>query len=144
MRGSKYHGDSIYHTGWGGQFSIRRFNIPWMKIDPGVNLPWGSKYHMTLVIWPSNTREYAMFYARGSNQSKCVIMFKPGIKLKIIPLSPAFESCFAKFLLIHQFASFFHPKQISVILVFHQNQNIWHVSMKVCWNLKKNIINTKI
>jgi hypothetical protein len=20
-----------------------------MKIDPGVNLPWGSKYHMTLV-----------------------------------------------------------------------------------------------
>jgi hypothetical protein len=31
----------------GGQFSIRGFNIPWMKIDPGVNLPWGSKYHMT-------------------------------------------------------------------------------------------------
>ena len=31
----------------GGQFSIRRFNIPWMKIDPGVNLPWGLKYHMT-------------------------------------------------------------------------------------------------
>jgi hypothetical protein len=22
-------------------------NIPWMKIDPEVNLPWGSKYHMT-------------------------------------------------------------------------------------------------
>ena len=35
--------------GEGGQFSIRGFNIPWMKIDPGVNLPWGSKYHMTLV-----------------------------------------------------------------------------------------------
>jgi hypothetical protein len=31
----------------GVQFSIRGFNIPWMKIDPGVNLPWGSKYHMT-------------------------------------------------------------------------------------------------
>jgi hypothetical protein len=29
------------------QFSIRGLNIPWMKIDPGVNLPWGSKYHMT-------------------------------------------------------------------------------------------------
>jgi hypothetical protein len=25
----------------GGQFSIRRFNIAWMEIDPGVNLPWG-------------------------------------------------------------------------------------------------------
>ena len=33
----------------GGQFSIRGFNILWMKIDPGVNLPWGSKYHMTPV-----------------------------------------------------------------------------------------------
>jgi hypothetical protein len=31
----------------GVQFSIRGFNIPWMKIDPGVNIPWGSKYHMT-------------------------------------------------------------------------------------------------
>ena len=31
----------------GGQFSIKGFNIPWMKIDPGVNLTWGSKYHMT-------------------------------------------------------------------------------------------------
>jgi hypothetical protein len=31
----------------GGQFSIKGVNIPWMKIDPGVNLPWGSKYHMT-------------------------------------------------------------------------------------------------
>ena len=31
----------------GVQFSIRGFNIPWMKIDPGVNLPWDSKYHMT-------------------------------------------------------------------------------------------------
>jgi hypothetical protein len=31
----------------GGQFSIRGVNIPWMKIDPGVNLPQGSKYYMT-------------------------------------------------------------------------------------------------
>ena len=31
----------------GAQFSIRGFNIPWIKIDPVVNLPWGSKYHMT-------------------------------------------------------------------------------------------------
>ena len=23
------------------------FWTPWMKIEPGVNLPWGSKYHMT-------------------------------------------------------------------------------------------------
>ena len=84
-----------------------------------------------------------VFYARGSNQWKGVIIFKPGIKLKIRPFSPAFESCFANFLLMHQFASFFHPKQISVILIFQQNQNIWHVSMEVCWNLKKNIINTK-
>jgi hypothetical protein len=35
-----------------GQFSIRGFNIPWMKIDPVVNLPWSSKYHMTPVICP--------------------------------------------------------------------------------------------
>jgi hypothetical protein len=35
----------------GVQFSIRGGgNIPWMKIDPGVNLPWGSKYQMTLVL----------------------------------------------------------------------------------------------
>ena len=33
--------------GGGGQFSIRRVNIPKMKIDPGVNLPGGLKYHMT-------------------------------------------------------------------------------------------------
>jgi hypothetical protein len=34
----------------GVQFSIRGGgNIPWMKIDPGVNLPWGPKYQMTLV-----------------------------------------------------------------------------------------------
>ena len=48
--GAKYHWGSIYHTGGGGhdQFSIRRFNIPWMKNDPGVIFPWGSKYHMTL------------------------------------------------------------------------------------------------
>ena len=24
--------------------------IPWMKIDPGVNLPWGSKYHTTTIL----------------------------------------------------------------------------------------------
>jgi hypothetical protein len=23
------------------QFSIKRLNIPWMKIDPGVNVAWG-------------------------------------------------------------------------------------------------------
>ena len=33
----------------GGQFSIRGFNIPWMKIDPGVNIPWVFKYHLTPV-----------------------------------------------------------------------------------------------
>ena len=49
--GAKYPGGSIYHTG-GVQFSIREFNIQWMKIDPGVNLPWGSKYHMTPGITP--------------------------------------------------------------------------------------------
>jgi hypothetical protein len=31
----------------GVKVPYRRVNIPWMKIDPGVNLPWGSKYHMT-------------------------------------------------------------------------------------------------
>ena len=56
----------------GGQFSIRRFNIPWMKIDPGVNLPWGSKYHMTLVIWPSNTREY-VFFTPGAQTNQNVL-----------------------------------------------------------------------
>jgi hypothetical protein len=25
-------------------------NIPWMKIDHRVNLPWGSKYHMTPIL----------------------------------------------------------------------------------------------
>jgi hypothetical protein len=34
-----------------GQFSIRGVNIPWMKIEPGINLPWGSKYHMTPVSY---------------------------------------------------------------------------------------------
>jgi hypothetical protein len=33
----------------GVEFSIRVVNIPWIKFDPGVNLPWGSKYHMTPV-----------------------------------------------------------------------------------------------
>jgi hypothetical protein len=31
----------------GVKVPYRGVNIPWMKIDPGVNLPWGSKYHMT-------------------------------------------------------------------------------------------------
>jgi len=54
-------GGSIYHRQglgipWvfnspfkGDQFSIRGVNIPWMKIDLEVNIPWGSKYHMTPV-----------------------------------------------------------------------------------------------
>jgi hypothetical protein len=33
-----------------GQFSIRGVNISWMKIDPGVNIPWDSKYYMTPVF----------------------------------------------------------------------------------------------
>jgi hypothetical protein len=33
-----YRGGSVFNKG---------FNIPCMKVDPGVNLPWGSKYHMT-------------------------------------------------------------------------------------------------
>jgi hypothetical protein len=37
----------VQFTIQGGSVSIRGFNIPWMKIDPGVNLPWGSKYHDT-------------------------------------------------------------------------------------------------
>ena len=50
MRGSKYHGDSIFHTG-GSIFNKGGGNIPWMKIDPGVNLPWGSKYQcMTPIL----------------------------------------------------------------------------------------------
>ena len=31
----------------GGWFSIRVLNIPWMKIDPGIQIPWESKYHMS-------------------------------------------------------------------------------------------------
>ena len=31
----------------GGSVFNKGFNIPWMRIDLGVNLPWGSKYHMT-------------------------------------------------------------------------------------------------
>lgn len=31
----------------GVHFSIRGFNIAWMKIDPEINIPWGS-YDMTL------------------------------------------------------------------------------------------------
>jgi hypothetical protein len=50
----------------GGQFSIRGFNIPWMKIDPGVNLPWGSKYHMT--------QEYSVFIVCFRNVLTC---YKP-------------------------------------------------------------------
>ena len=43
----------VQYTIQGGvQFSIKGFNIPCMKIDPGVNIPWGSKYHMTLGLNP--------------------------------------------------------------------------------------------
>ena len=35
------------------------------------------------VIWPSNTREQVFFYARGFNQSKVVIIFKPEIIIHI-------------------------------------------------------------
>ena len=46
-------GGLIYHgvkfTTQGDQFSIRAINIPWMQIEPGFNIPWGSKYHMTPV-----------------------------------------------------------------------------------------------
>lgn len=38
----------------GSHFSIRVFNIPWMKIGPGVNIPWGSKYHMTPALYTLN------------------------------------------------------------------------------------------
>jgi hypothetical protein len=45
--GSKYHGGfNLPYRGW-SQFSIRGFNRSWIEIYPGVNLPWGSKYHMT-------------------------------------------------------------------------------------------------
>jgi hypothetical protein len=33
----------------GGQFLIRGVKIPWMNIASGVNIPRGSKYHMTPV-----------------------------------------------------------------------------------------------
>ena len=36
----------------GFNLPYRGFNIPCMKIDPGVNIPWGSKYHMTLGLNP--------------------------------------------------------------------------------------------
>ena len=60
----------------GGQFSIKGFNIPWMKIDPGVNLPWGSKYHTTpgLLYCPcyhSLLQEYVVFLSG----SECVQLF---------------------------------------------------------------------
>jgi hypothetical protein len=39
------------HLEMNKSFFLRRVgNIPWMKIDPGVNLPWGSKYHMTPIL----------------------------------------------------------------------------------------------
>jgi hypothetical protein len=47
MGGQNTMGVQFTIQGGGAQFSIRGFNIPWMKIDPRVNLPWGSKYHMT-------------------------------------------------------------------------------------------------
>jgi hypothetical protein len=44
-----------YGRNEGGQFTMRGFKIQWRKSDPRVNIsyenwPWGSKYHMTLVI----------------------------------------------------------------------------------------------
>ena len=48
---SLYHGLGVQTTiavQFTIQFSIRGVvNIPWMKVDPEVNIPWGSKYHMT-------------------------------------------------------------------------------------------------
>jgi hypothetical protein len=35
-----YRGESVFNKGV-------QYTVPWMKIDTGVNLPWGSKYHMT-------------------------------------------------------------------------------------------------
>jgi hypothetical protein len=37
----------VQFTIQGVQVLIRLFNISWMKIDPWVNIPWASKYHMT-------------------------------------------------------------------------------------------------
>ena len=37
----------VQFTMQGGSVFNKGVNIPWMKIDPRVNLPWGSKYHMT-------------------------------------------------------------------------------------------------
>jgi hypothetical protein len=41
MRGSKYNDEkaTIWYFDTGGNISL--------KIAPGVNIPWGSKYHMT-------------------------------------------------------------------------------------------------
>jgi hypothetical protein len=59
-------------------------NMPWVgEIDPRFNLPWGSKYHMTPGIW--------VFYNRGFNQSKAVIIFKLGI---IIYIDSIQNNCF--------------------------------------------------
>jgi hypothetical protein len=49
---STYHRSQIYHTG--GRFSISGLNILWMKIYPGVKIPWESKYHMSArTLWKS-------------------------------------------------------------------------------------------
>ena len=47
MKGVKIPWGSIYLTG--GSVFNKEVIILWMKIDAGVNLPWGSKYHMTPV-----------------------------------------------------------------------------------------------
>ena len=84
--GSKYHGGSIYHTGGGGQFSIRGFNIPWMKIDTGVNLPWGSKYHMTQCLFPTPNRPLGNVGSGTGNKH----IFKCGLMLFIIEEGSSF------------------------------------------------------
>jgi hypothetical protein len=45
----KYHGGSIYHTRGGGLVFNKGVQYTMDEIYPGVNLPWGSKYHMTPV-----------------------------------------------------------------------------------------------
>ena len=49
---------------WGSQFSIRGVNVPWMKINPSVNLPWGSKYHMTAGENPRRIGDMLVWVAR--------------------------------------------------------------------------------
>jgi hypothetical protein len=62
----------IQFTIQGGQFSIRGFNIPWMKKDPGVNLPWGSKYHMipVKIVIPECKNGYISGKGEGGKNSR--------------------------------------------------------------------------